>query len=97
MLTRKIGLNRGNPRLWLEGKCLIEFGFNHSDRFYVTNLETVKPCLMITKAFDGNRKVAGNTLRPIIDINGAKILDRFESGDIVSLTLIGESILINSI
>lgn len=27
--TRKIGLNRGKPRLWLEGKILDDNGFKH--------------------------------------------------------------------
>lgn len=37
MITRKIGLNRGIPRLWLEGSILSTNGFQNGDHFSITN------------------------------------------------------------
>ncbi len=77
--TRNIGLNRGKPRLWLEGAILLTNGFNHEDIFTINEIEDG---LLITKVdnsfFDEpHRKIAGNSARPIIDINSGALLSRF--------------------
>ncbi len=70
MRQRNIGQNKGRPRIWLEGAILTECGFNHGDRFNVSN----KPDKMIIKRDPiGERKIAGNADRPIIDMTGKVI------------------------
>ena len=73
-ITRKIGQNRGKPRLWLEGKCLTLAGFANGERW---NL--IPRTLSNSGGFDivkhpaGGRKIAGKPERPIIDITGAAL------------------------
>jgi DNA (cytosine-5)-methyltransferase 1 len=67
--TRKIGQNKGNPRLWLEGDILQSNGFAWGTHYNVTPSDGV---ITITSTEDGKRKVAGKATRPVIDIlNGA--------------------------
>ncbi len=54
-ITRKIGRNRGKPRLWIEGKALIEAGFDHGTPW---NLEVTAPGLIIHRDPEGSRRVA---------------------------------------
>ena len=66
--TRKRGMNRGKPRLWIEGKHLTEAGFRKGDRIalrFVTQRVAV-----IEKTTNGNRTVSGKGDSPIIDIVG---------------------------
>lgn len=68
-VTRKIGLNRGKPRLWLERKVLTEAGFAPGDKFSLT--ETKPGVLLISRApLTGKRTVSGKGDRPVIDIAG---------------------------
>jgi hypothetical protein len=84
MTKRTIGLNRGISRLWLEGSVLSSNGFNNGDRYSVKNVDGF---ITIVWHSDGDRKIAGTPQRPIIDINGAKILEGFVKGDVVKLTV----------
>ncbi len=68
--TRKIGLNRGKNRIWLEGKILTYFGIEHGMRFDVVNSPN---SLLILINPDGKRKIAGNKARPIIDMSAGTI------------------------
>lgn len=69
-VSRKRGMNRGRPRLWLEGKLLIEAGFRRGDHFSVTVQDDG---LILVKKDDGSRKVSGKAEKPIIDIMGATL------------------------
>ena len=69
-----IGLNRGRPRLWIEGKFLQVAGWNNGDRW---NLRTGAGFMTLDKAIDGKRKVAGKVDRPIIDMVGKVLVDAF--------------------
>lgn len=73
-VTRKIGLNRGKRRIWIEGNILIDHGINHGDRWNVINSPN---SLVILVDPNGKRKVAGTKNRPIIDMSGATITDSF--------------------
>ena len=69
-IVRKSGLNRGNRRLWLEGKALQANGFTVG-----TMLQIVKKpnCVLLTvsNCEDVKRiKIAGTDTRPILDLNG---------------------------
>ena len=82
MHTRKIGMNRGKRRIWLEGKELTDNGIRHGMRYNVM----IGDCaLRIVIDPDGKRKIAGTPARPIIDMSGgtvtmcfADIIEAFE-------------------
>jgi len=71
--SRKIGKNRGKPRLWIEGKLLFEAGFKHGDRWDLVS--TTSETLLITKFSEGERKISGSSTRPVIDISGSTLGD----------------------
>jgi hypothetical protein len=85
-VIRKIGANRGKPRIWLEGKILSEKGWNRGTEFfpsfsegrirYIKDSGYVGPGETLGKI----RKVAGSETRPVIDTNSVKIQECF--GDI---------------
>ena len=63
-------MNRGNRRLWLEGKALSDNGF-----FAGMRLSIVKKtdCVLLTLSTDESIKrvrIAGTAARPIVDLNG---------------------------
>ncbi|WP_299356087.1 hypothetical protein [uncultured Shimia sp.] len=80
-ITRKIGANRGKPRLWLEGKVLVSAGLDHGNRW---NLVPVEGGLDLVRSDDGKRKIAGKPGRPIIDLAGASV--PWPTGTVVTLT-----------
>ena len=65
--TRKIGQNRGKPRLWIEGKHLIDSGLTHGTMWDLRPNETG---FEIVATASGKRRIAGKPERPIVDING---------------------------
>lgn len=64
--TRKIGRNKGKPRLWLEGKILLDAGFTHGARYNIVHFPNGFDLVLNP---DGKRKVSGKTERPVIDIS----------------------------
>jgi hypothetical protein len=71
-ITRNVGQNRGKPRLWIEGKALVESGLDHGNRWdLIPNYNG----FTIKRNPDGKRKIAGKLGRPIIDICGASLGD----------------------
>jgi len=91
LVKRKIGQNRNNPRLWLEGKTLESAGWVKGTRYEV---EWGEGYLIYRKAKDGARKVAGAEGRPIIDTNNAKLLCLGIVGEMVDVDISGPSIII---
>ena len=73
--TRKIGSNKGKPRVWLEGAILTDNGINHGMRFDVINYPQM---LEIVINPQGARKIAGKPDRPIIDMSAATITASFD-------------------
>jgi hypothetical protein len=74
--TIRLGMNRGNPRLWLEGPVLANAGFTRGARYSV--LITDSGIIMELNQ-EGKRRVAGKSKadgsdHPIIDMNGANLL-----------------------
>ena len=69
-ITRKIGTNRGTPRVWLEGKVLESMSWITTDKF---NCIFSDGKIEYVKSDEGSRKVAGKTGRPVIDTNSVKI------------------------
>ena len=70
--TTKLGLNRGKSRVWLERGVLRAAGFNHYVQYDATPSGKT---LVLTVNPTGARRVAGTPERPIVDINGARILE----------------------
>jgi hypothetical protein len=75
--TRKIGLNKGKRRIWLEGAILTDNGIKHGMRF---NPVPVSNGLLIRIEDNGKRKIAGKPDRPIIDMTGATVTSAFDDG-----------------
>lgn len=77
--TRKIGRNRGKPRLWIEGRALVEAGLPHGSAWILVNhimgVDIVKVEAEPGSVFDGYRvrKIAGTTDRPVVDIAGSSL------------------------
>ena len=69
MFITKIGTARQVPgsRVWLEGTRLVAAGFTVGLRY---NLTEIDGQLILTLAVDGQRKVSGKGIKPIIDITG---------------------------
>ncbi len=72
--TIRLGVNRGNPRLWLEGGILSGHGFSRGVAYTVALTDTA---IVFTVDVDGKRHVSGKTKAggdwPIIDMNGANL------------------------
>ena len=72
VITRKIGSNKGKPRLWIEGKVLDQAGLPHGTRWTLLPITTGGMRIASAPA-SGKRKVAGNPGRPVIDITAASL------------------------
>jgi DNA (cytosine-5)-methyltransferase 1 len=90
-VTRKIGLNKGKRRIWLENKVLTDNGINVGMRFNAINGDNR---LLIEITPNGDRKIASrktsktdSTLLPIIDMSAATITNSF-ADDVTSVTVI---------
>jgi len=80
----KIAHNRGKPRVWMEGKFLLDNDITKGMKFdrsmpHVEQSERDYP-LAMTLVFHSNGKhtVAGSDTRPIIDLNGGYLNQIFE-------------------
>lgn len=65
MIATKVSLNRGTPRIWLEGLRLVRGQFAPATRYNVFHKDgtvTLKACK------DGTRKVSARKEKPIIDL-----------------------------
>jgi DNA (cytosine-5)-methyltransferase 1 len=72
--TLKLGTNRGNARVWIEGAHLAKAGFKPSDKFKATFSDG---SIVIELHPEGDRTVSGRTRGdkqlPIIDINAGAV------------------------
>lgn len=85
--TIRLGTNRGQPRLWLEGKTLSESGFKRGGKFRTLEYPAAQRTLVLalsSVSAEGSgkeRTVSGKTTphgdHPIIDINGGELLAPF--------------------
>ena len=81
--TTKLGRNKKNSRVWIEGKRLDAAGFQvgatYSKKFN-------KRTIVLTLDGEGKLKVSHRGLVPIIDLSGKKIREFFEAYDRVEVT-----------
>lgn len=90
----KLGTNRGNRRVWLQAKWLINAGFPRGAGYrieYSRKLVTISRC-----DSKPTRRVAGAGDRPIIDINTKQLGDSLGDVDTVSVAAENGQITIRS-
>lgn len=87
-IVRKLGLNRGKPRVWLEGILPARAGFTTGARYTVSRAEGR---VVLKLDASGVRVVSGKERRektvPIIDINSAEALSQFEEAGVVRIIM----------
>lgn len=74
----KVGVNRGNARIWIEGTALSANGWNAGDLYIVRN-----PSLGIITARkdpEGARKVARHGSKPVLEISNTKTFSQLGEG-----------------
>lgn len=93
IVTRKIGMNKGYPRIWLEGKLLDEVGFRHYQP-YTVDIGPDRVVLVLDPK--GTRKVAGkakpteadpNYWHPVIDLHQKALVDFVKKATEVQVSL----------
>lgn len=85
---KKVGENRGRPRIFLDGLQAIRAGFSPGQRF---DAEVDGQRIVITRNDDGSRvvssrKKSGESL-PVIDINSRELLQVFDGMDAVRVVV----------
>ena len=74
-LRSKIGASKGQPhsRVWIEGKRLLESGFTVGTRYQ----RTPGPGIVLRIHPQGGYKVSGKGEKPVIDITGKIVAEKF--------------------
>ena len=90
-IARKIGLNKGKPRVWLEGTLPQRAGFTAGAR-YTANAPDGEKRIVLKLDDQGIRLVsskskADRTL-PVIDLNSAELLGRFDGMNAIRVVLL---------
>lgn len=78
----KSGTNKGNRRVWIEGKVLLDMGWTRGTRLHRRVVADIVRCgrdSLVLARLDGQHRVAGTDKRPIIDLNGKYLNDLFGS------------------
>ena len=90
-ITRKIGVNRGKNRIWIEGNSLTDFDWLKG----VTYKKEVSTGLMVLeKTPKGQLKVAGGEGRPVLDLCGLYVNANFEGFESVTIEISKAAIVI---
>ncbi len=89
-IVKKIGSNKGAPRIYLEGNQVERAGFNPGEQFNVD--VSVEKSMVVLKLKDfGDRVVSqknkGEKMIPVIDLNSSKVLSIFEGMDVVRVIM----------
>lgn len=86
----KIGMHRGSPRLWIEGRRASAAGFLPGMRFTVKKM--AERSMLVMKLSDTGERVVSRKLRgekeiPVIDINSSEVLSIFEGFDSIRVVV----------
>lgn len=81
---RKVGSNKGNARVWLEGDILAGQGWHRGDRY---DRAVTDGTIRLTRNVDGRYRVAGTDTRPIIDLAGAWLTAWADGAESVEVTV----------
>jgi hypothetical protein len=76
-IIRNVGINKGTPRIWLEGKKLDAIGFTARTRYTV---QVLPKSIKLIACEDGEKAVSGKNLTPdyrmpVIDLHNAALAD----------------------
>lgn len=93
IISRKIGSNRGERRIWIEGKTLSEYGWVKGTPYVKKVYED--GTIALGKSFQGKFKIAGGEDRPVIDLNGKYVTATFKGFEKVSVRITESSITIS--
>ena len=77
ILAPTVKLNRGKPRIWLEGQRLLRGAFAPATRYNLTFKDGV---VVLKAAKNGERKVSAYMGKPIIDLNSKEVGEWFPVG-----------------
>jgi DNA (cytosine-5)-methyltransferase 1 len=87
-VVKKVGRNRGTPRLFLDGQQAVRAGFSPGDRYEVIINEDR---VVVEARHDGSRavsrRVKGDKVLPVIDVESKQLLDLFEGMDSVRMVV----------
>lgn len=87
-IKRKLGENKGSPRVWLEGNQPQSAGFLPKTRYSLVKNESEK-MVILTVTKDGQRTVSAKVKNgkeyPVIDINSKEILSMFAGCECVKV------------
>tara|TARA_R100001530_G_C4218651_1_gene129357 strand:+ start:260 stop:583 length:324 start_codon:yes stop_codon:yes gene_type:complete len=90
-ITRNIGTNRGNRRVWIEGKSLANEAWNKGVRY--KRIETANGWELV-RDDNGPLKIAGGDSRPVIDLCGGYVGKTLQGFDKVSVKITANKIVI---
>jgi DNA (cytosine-5)-methyltransferase 1 len=97
-MVRAVGLNRGAPRIFLDGPLLRATGFRPGARFNL-QLDAQRCSIELMLAPGGQRKTSSrkklDTEDSVIDINGREVLRSFQPGMAVRIELYADRVLIS--
>jgi len=94
IISRKLGSNRGERRIWIEGKSLTEYGWVKGTLYH----KSIYPCgtiYLLKMPNKGKFKIAGAEDRPVIDLNGKYVTATFKGFEKVSVRITELSITIS--
>lgn len=91
--VKGIGARRGAPRIFLDGVQAVRTGFRPGERLAV---EVDGQKVVITRSSDGShtvsRRVKGDEVLPVIDINSKDLLALFDGMDAVRVVVTGDRV-----
>ena len=83
--TAKVGLHRGNPRLWFEGQWLAAAGFTPGDNFDCRGQREGGRLYLV--AGEGTRTISQKNGRPVLDVCNAVVTDILGDCDRVNVVV----------
>lgn len=94
-VVRKIGQNRGIPRVWLEGRQTAQAGFTPGQGYDVIT-EPGRIILRLAKGGERvvSQKTKGERILPVIDLRSKELLSRFDGCDAVRVVFGDREIII---
>ncbi|HII2982163.1 TPA: DNA cytosine methyltransferase [Yersinia enterocolitica] len=100
IINSKIGENKGNLRIWLEGGKLSRNGFQPNDTYsIITNDDSI----IITKCNDGeysvSRRMKGERADPVIEVTSVRcksMINFFEQDQLIRVVVTSQKIVITS-
>lgn len=97
----KTAKNRGQDRIWLEGRKLAEFGFSRGDMLKKSFSESGYTLVFTktTNPLSGEKyhRIAGTEKRPILDCNGKWVTEFFQGAEFYAVEITVDRITIQPV